>query len=97
MNIRGWLVRDVRIGNTQPVAHVEAGGIITKHFKPGSSGWKCKHCGEVVAHPKAAAAHLFTKHESELKAYGTSDGASKSSRAVNSNGGNKDGKELGKR
>lgn len=64
-------------------AGVEIHAAVREHFKDVQGGHKCKLCGEVVAHPRAAMAHMGVHHPDELaaegdvEAYGTSGGAEK--------------------
>lgn len=58
-------------------AGLEISAGVREHFKDVKGGHKCRLCGEVVKHPRAAAAHLAVHHREALEAYGTSDGANK--------------------
>lgn len=50
---------------------IEAGATIyagvRENFKDVKGGHKCKLCGEVVSHPRAAAAHLAVHHKGALE------------------------------
>lgn len=68
MNINGALQRfEVGIQASSVEDTVQAMSI-RKNFKAGTSGWKCRHCGATVHHPKAAAAHLAVHHEDKMEA-----------------------------
>jgi hypothetical protein len=50
----------------QPTLEIHAG--VRENFKDVDGGHKCKLCGEVVKHPRAAAAHLAVHHRKALEA-----------------------------
>lgn len=62
--INDWLIKD----ELKIQAGMEIHAAVRENFKDVKGGHKCKLCGEVVAHPRAAAAHLAVHHREALEA-----------------------------
>lgn len=52
-------------------ANVEIHAAVRENFTDVDGGHKCKLCGDIVKHPRAAAAHLAVHHRKNLEANNT--------------------------